>query len=245
MKKLVLILGLIISFMAMQVVLAQPAEGTITYVVKVNMHKTLPPDRAEMKEMIPEFNTYRNLLVFREGESFFKTLEEEDDEEFGDQDGPVRLHVRRPQNEYYFNYVSGRRITLREFFGKNYLIEDSIKILPWKLSTETKLIQGYSCKKATWFDQVRNQNVTAWYAESLKPFFGPEEYNSLPGTILEVDINDGERIITVEKITPGKLDKNDLVIPTKGQRTTEDEFRKMMEEQRKRMGGQGNIIIRN
>jgi GLPGLI family protein len=243
MKNLILIIGIVICFAAVHTVFAQ-VEGTIHYEMKVNMHKTLPPDRAEMKDMIPEFNIHHSKLAFNDNESLYTNVEDEEDEEFGQEGGP-RIRMRRPMNEYYYNRGTGKRITVQEFFGKHFLIEDSIKVLPWKLTNETKAVLGHNCKKATWYNEERKQNVVAWYAESLSPFIGPEIFNSLPGAVLQVDINDGERIITAEKIDSAKLEKGALKAPSKGQRTTEAEFRKMVEEQRRRMGGQGNIMIRN
>jgi GLPGLI family protein len=241
MKRLILILGVLISLAAAQVV----QEGTIQYEMKVNMHRSLPADRAEMKEMIPEFNIHQSKMSFKGTESFFMNLEEEEEDEFGDDAGPVQVRMRRPMNEYYFDFSKSKRVTMQEFLGKYFLIEDTVKVTPWKLLADTKTILGYECKKASWYNEERKQNVVAWYSDKLPAFLGPENFNSLPGTILEVDINDGERVITARKIGNDKLARNELRIPTKGEKITEAGFRKMIEEQRKRMGGNGNIIIRN
>jgi len=63
---------------------------------------------------------------------------------------------------------------------------------------------------------------------------------------VQVEINDGERVITLVKMEPRALKKGELKIPSGGTKITEKDFRKMMEEQMQRMGGRdGNIIIRN
>jgi GLPGLI family protein len=243
MKYLILILGIAVCVAAARVVFAQ--EGTIYYETKVNMHRGLPPERAEMKEMIPEFNFYQTKLLFNSTESLYVNIEDEPEEEaFGD-DGPVQIRMRRPMNEYYNNFAQGKRVTMQEFLGKNFLVEDSVKVLPWKLSSDVKTILGYECKKATWYNEERKQNVIAWYTEKLPPFLGPEIFNSLPGTIMEVDVNDGERVVTAKNIKLAKLGKGELKVPVKGQKTTEEDFRKFVEEQRRRMGSNGNVIIRN
>ena len=136
------------------------------------------------------------------------------------------------------------KIVQREFFGKQYLIRDTIRIHPWKLLEETKTIQGYSCKSATFVDPKRKQKIVAWYTEQIRPFLGPESFNTLPGTVLQVDINDGERIVTAEKIAFGALVKDELRIPTKGTKVTEEEFAKIVEETHKKMGGPDQVIIR-
>jgi GLPGLI family protein len=244
MKQLILLLGIVICLTAAHVVLGQQ-EGTIHYEMKVNLHRTLPGDRPEMKDMIPEFNIHKNKLVFSGAESLYVNVDGQEEEEFGDEDGPVQVRMRTPMNEYYFNFIASKRVAMQEFFGKYFLIEDSVKATPWKFADGSKTILGYDCKRATFFIEERKQSVTAWYTEKLPSFLGPETFNSLPGTILQIDINEGERVITATKISLDKPAKGELKAPTKGQKTTEEDFRKMVDEQHRRMGGNGNIMIRN
>jgi GLPGLI family protein len=242
MKKILLIIGLLVSMFAAYTLSAQ-SEGKISYELKVNMHRTLPPGREDMKEMMPEFNIHHDLLVYKDNESYYAPVEEELDEEEM-QDGGVHIRLRRPMSEYYFNTHQSTKIVQRDFFGKQYLIKDTIRIHPWKLSDETKTIQGYVCKSASFVDPKRKQKIVAWYTEQIRPFLGPELFNTLPGTVLQVDINDGERILTAEKIEFGILAKDELRIPTKGTKVTEEEFAKIMEETQKKMGGSDRVIIR-
>lgn len=244
MKKMLLIAGLLISLIAGQVVFGQGQEGAITYEVKVNLHKRFTDDQEGMKNMIPEFATHRDRLVFSGRESLYGPVEEESDE-FAGEDGGRALRIRRPRAQFYFDHASSRRIVAQEFAGKHYLISDSIVVTPWKLREESKTIQGYPCKQASYYNDARKQTVVAWYTPALPPLLGPEGFNSLPGTVLQVDINDGERVITVEKIEIRPLKKAELKIPTKGQHITEKEFQALVEEQRKRSGASGGVIIRN
>ena len=63
----------------------------------------------------------------------------------------------------------------------------------WILSNETKIINGYTCYKATsissnesgWVDNSKF-NITAWYTPKIPVPFGPIGYHGLPGLILEV-----------------------------------------------------------
>jgi len=246
MKRILLILGVLVSLTAAQYVFGQTTEGVISYEVKVNMHKRLPPDRQEMKNMIPEFNTHKDQLLFSATESLYKPVEEdEEDDEFASSDGGMRMKFKRPKTEHYVEQATSRRVRLQEFMGKDYRIEDTLKIQPWKFGSEIKTVAGYECRQATFFNEEQKQNVVAWYTDKLRPFLGPEGFNTLPGTVLQVDINDGERVITAQKIEARPLKKGELKAPTGGTKTTEKEFRKMMDEQMKRMGANGGIIIRN
>jgi GLPGLI family protein len=244
MKRIILLLGVLVSLTAAHVVLGQTTEGVIIYENKINTHRNLPPERQEMKHMIPEFRTSKEQLVFNANESLFKPVEE-DVEEADIEAGGARMVFRTPQNEFYVNQGTSRRALLQEFMGKKYLIEDSLKLMPWKLGNETKEVAGYTCKNATYFNEERKQTITAWYTDKLRPFLGPESFNTLPGATLLVDINDGERVITAQKIEARPLKKNELKMSGGGTKTTEAEFRKMREEQMQRMRANGaNVIIR-
>jgi GLPGLI family protein len=246
MKKILLILGLLVSVTAARVVFAQSTtEGLITYEVKMNLHRRFGPDQEVVKDRMPEYIIHKDQLYFNGTESLYKPVEEEEDDDFEEEHRGPRMQFRRPQAEHYFHQASSKRIVLQDFMGKKFLIEDSITVTPWKLGTEAKTIQGYECKQARYYNEERKQDIVAWYTDKLRPFLGPEGYNSLPGTVLQVDINAGERIITAQKIEFRQLTKSEMKVPNGGQRTTEKEFRKMMDEQRKRMGERGGMTIRN
>lgn len=239
-----MIVGILVSVAAGHLVFGQTTEGVIHYEVKVNMHRNLPPDRQGMKEMMPEFNVHKDVLFFNSNESLYKTADPEEAEDEEEGPGP-RMRIRRPRVEVYSNREKSELIRYQEFIGKRFIINDTLKVLPWKLGTETKELLGYTCKQASWFNEERKQNVVAWYTDKLLPFLGPEGMNSLPGTILQLDLNDGERFVTATKIESRPLQKGEMKIPSGGQRTTKAEFRKIMADHMKRMGGNGNIIIRN
>jgi GLPGLI family protein len=246
MKKILLILGLLVSATAARVVFAQStAEGLITYEVEVNMHRRFGPDQKIMKDRMPEYIIHKDQLYFNGAESLYKPVEEEEEEDNLEELRGPRTRFRRLQAEHYFNQALSKRIVLQDFMGKKFLIEDSITVTPWKLGTEVKTIQGYECKQARYYDEERKQDIVAWYTDKLRPFLGPEGYNSLPGTVLQVDIDAGERIITAQKIEFRPLKKSEMKIPNSGQRTTEKEFRQLIDEQHKRMGERGGMTIRN
>ena len=239
-----MLLGIIVCIAAAHFAIGQVSEGVITYEVKVNMHRTLPPDRQEMKNMMPEFRVSKDQLFFNPTESLHKGVEEEEDDDIEDGEG-MRMRMRRPQNEYYVNQREGKRVVLQEFLGKKYVIEDSLKVTPWKFGTESRVIKGYTCKQATYFNEERRQTIVAWYTDQLRPFLGPESFNTLPGGVLLVDINDGERTITATDIVAKTLKPNEFKFSPGGIKTTEAEFRKIRDEQMERMRANGaNIIIR-
>jgi GLPGLI family protein len=72
---------------------------------------------------------------------------------------------------------------------------------------------------------------------------GPDDFFGLPGLILHVDINEGERLITAQGIDLKTLDENEIVRPTEGKKISSDDFAelrdKKMEEMKQERGGKG------
>ena len=229
----------------LQSLFAQTAEGVITYEIKTNMHRNIPEHRQQMKEMIAEFSTEEAQLFFDPDESYYKPVEAEPEPDMeGNQRSGMRM--RRPRSEIYLNQGKSRIISLREFMGKKYLVEDTLRMRPWKIGTETKEIEGYLCRKATIIDDERKMNVVAWYADALRPFLGPDNFNTLPGAVLLVDVNDGERMLTAKVINLRPLEKNEIRIPNAKSKMSEQEYRDMVKAQRERMRANGqNFIIRD
>jgi len=244
MKKLILFLGLLACVTAVRVVQGQTAAttGVIRYEVKVNVHRRLPADRQDMKNVIPEFNTHQQELIFNQTESLYKPVED-DEEDMEAESSGMRMRFKRPQGLYYFDQAAARSVIQQDIMGKKYLVEDSLAILPWKFGAETKTILGYACKQASYYNEEQKRDVVAWYTDKLRPFLGPERYNSLPGAVLQIDVNAGELTITAQKVEPRTLKKNELKAPTGGERITTAQFQKLAQEQAQRMsrgpGGPG------
>jgi len=254
MKRLILLLGAIVSLAAgINVISAQSTEGVINYDVKINMHRRIPKEREAMKAMIPEFRTEKQQLFFNGNESLYKRVIEDSEEDMGSGSGGgggMQIKMQTPKIEIFLDNASQMRVSLQEFMGKEYLIADTLKVSPWKFGTEVKTVQGYECKQAFYTDESRpdqKMEVTAWYTDKIRPFLGPERFQSLPGTILAVDVNNGERVIVAQSIELRSLKRNELKKPSNGIKVTQAEYRAMVDEQIKKMGGGpgGGFIIRN
>lgn len=112
------------------------------------------------------------------------------------------------------DYKSGTVKDQLELLGKKYKIEQDIVKHKWKILNEIKEIEGYLCMKAETTDTTKNQIIHAWFTDVIPSMGGPEGFGGLPGLILELDINDGEVLVTatdVDLVTPVKK----LPIPKK------------------------------
>ena len=74
------------------------------------------------------------------------------------------------------------------FLRHNILTEDLPK-LDWKILTETKLIGGKKCQKATC--SLGGRNYVAWFCAELPYPVGPYKFTGLPGLIFELESLDG------------------------------------------------------
>lgn len=65
------------------------------------------------------------------------------------------------------------------------------------IENEYKQIAGYKCQKAMSTDG----KIIAWFTEQIKIKDGPDKYCNLPGLILKINKNHGQKIIVAKKIT--------------------------------------------
>ncbi|MBA4055198.1 MAG: hypothetical protein C0490_10835 [Marivirga sp.] len=217
--------------------LSQKKEGKITYSIKSNIPRSLPKDR-EMKNMISEFYPSNIELIFNATKSLSTPVA-------SDEDGPTVEKSRAPllqSPKVYLNLETFEAVSMVEFMGEDYLIPDKLTMKAWKFEADTKTIMKYDCKKATLIDTLNFngrpliQTIVAWYAPDLRPFLGPETYHSLPGAVLEINLNEGEKVIRAIDIKMQTLKKNRLKIPTKGKRVTQLEFQTIVAEGMKKIG---------
>lgn len=93
----------------------------------------------------------------------------------------------------------------RESMGANFAVATKISDYKWNITNETKMIDNYSCLKATCLIKNRGQGgavfdkeVVAYFCPELNYQFGPREFCGLPGLILEVVVDN--TVIGLESI---------------------------------------------
>ncbi|GAA4398709.1 hypothetical protein GCM10023187_09580 [Nibrella viscosa] len=126
------------------------------------------------------------------------------------------------------NFDKEKKIEIMEMLGKTYVIDDSLRTPRWKVTNKIKEVAGHICMSAETMDSVKNQKVTAWFAQDIPVQAGPEQYFGLPGLILELDINDGDALITATKVEFKPIDKEIPKPKAKGKKITEKEYNKLI-----------------
>src|SRR5687767_13092801 len=87
------------------------------------------------------------------------------------------------KNIVYNDYASGTTITQKPVFEETFLVQDSLVNIKWKITSDTRNIAGFECRKAigTIDDTI---TVFAFYTDEILINAGPESVNGLPGMIL-------------------------------------------------------------
>jgi GLPGLI family protein len=245
-----------IALMAISTLSAQQKEGTILYEKKQNMYKNLPNE--QMKAFIPEFRTSNHMLLFSDSISVYRLIPEVDapDPFAGGGGGGVTIRMSGGADggDLYKNFAQQKGLQSTEMGGKNFLIVDTLKPQPWKLTEETKKKLGYTCYKATRKTTAprmmmrsmsvggpnsgdtiksnapastpREMEIVAWFTNDIVTPAGPENYGLLPGLILEIDVDNGTTVFKATEVK-ASLNKKELKEPTKGKPIGRQEFQKL------------------
>lgn len=158
----------------------------------------------------------------------------------------------------YKNVKSNTQLQEQEFYGKKFLINDTLQSIQWRLESETKQIGNYSCFKATasiptndltWYsfswDKLRNTSesdstqvkevkmtaVEAWYTPQIPVRHGPLEYWGLPGLILEVSADNTTMLCSKLVLNPDEV--IEISAPSKGKVVSKNEYQVIITEKMK------------
>ena len=232
------IIALLFALVIFQWATAQVKEGKIVFEEKIDVHRRIPKENEQMRAMLPQFRTNKYELLFADNKSLYQKQEEETDLSEQPQGGMV-MRFGGADNIYFKDFTLQKSIEKRDLMEKEFIVEDSIRNITWKLvDGETKTILNHVCKKATGKSE-RGLDLVAWYTEDILLSSGPAQFSGLPGLILALDIAEGEIVITAQEINDS-VKKTDIKAPTKGKKVTPAEFAKI----RKELLGNGNGPVR-
>jgi GLPGLI family protein len=158
--------------------------GKIEFEMKKNQHKQLDDEGnsesewiKELKKNMPKFVTETYSLSFNENKSVYKLEKENTDNKY--------LWGGKPsETDIVLQDLKANRISFqRDVYEKTYLIQDSSRVLDWRITDETRDIAGFECRKAVTkiCDSVY---VVAFYTDQIPVSAGPESFGGLPGMIL-------------------------------------------------------------
>jgi len=196
------------------------------------------------------------VLTFNKEESIF-----EEDEKLDAMSGATDSWGKNfsPGNQYK-NVKTNSFVQNQEFYGKQFLVKDSLQKIDWKMESETKQIGNYTCFKATasipnselnWYNfswndirqsasteeneekEIEMTEVVAWYSPQIPVSQGPSEFWGLPGLILEVNI--GNTTMLCSKIVINPEEKTKIEAPEKGKLVAKMEYKEIITGKMKEM----------
>jgi GLPGLI family protein len=196
------------------------SKANIEFEVRINQHKAMGEGIwADMaKENVPQFSvTYYN-YAFADNKSVYQFSRFDPKNKV-----PWSNEENEAENIWYNDYNKGVFCNRKEIAGENYLLKDTLGNLEWRLINESRVIAGFTCRKAVTkiFDSVY---VFAFYADEITISGGPQTLHGLPGMILGVTI---PRMYTSWIATKVELTVDDkkIVSPSKGKVKTVTELK--------------------
>jgi len=254
MKKLTFILLLSACFS-----FSQNFQGKAYYMSKISVDKSFMDNprtaqyRGYMEKMLKQ-NTEKNyILEFNSTESMYKEQTKLDVDDGRSGYNWMAQYVGDNIGKLYKNVSDQVTVNETEFMGRFFLLTDSISDQKWKMSGETKKIGKYTCYKATYEKEVKeqtfsfgswnnegNQNknvgktrkveVVAWFTPEIPIATGPSWYGGLPGLILE--ISDDKTSVLCTKIVMNPTEKSKIKRPKKGKVIATSDFLVLQDEKR-------------
>jgi GLPGLI family protein len=248
-------------------VFSQNFSGSATYKTaskipfKMDSPEMTPERKKMMEERMAQAMQKEFELIFNRNESIYKEVVELEKEGQG---GMRWMSMMAGGGgTLYKNLSTSTYLDKIEFFGKQFLITDTLEKLNWKLQKETKAIGKYQCNLATTQrvvtltrsetlnDESRDTtyqdtiDITAWYTMQVPVSNGPAQYGGLPGLIME--LNDGQTTMLCTRVSIKPGEEVEINKPEGGEEVSQEEYKKItrekIEEMRRmyrRPGGRGS-----
>lgn len=230
MKKIILSFCLAGSLMNMA---AQ--SGRITYKETIKFDIKLEGEQSEQfAGLLPKENTSEKMLTYTPQESLFETAAKEEEAPQEMSGGGVFVMYSQSNDKMFVDLKNQKRIEQRDFMGRMFLVESEMDTLKWKMTGNSRKILDYVCMEAT--TERDADKITVWFTPEIPVPSGPGELHGLPGLILGVDINNGNRVTMAIKAEPGDIAAKGIERPKKGKKVTRAEYEKIVAEKNKEMG---------
>jgi GLPGLI family protein len=134
----------------------QSKTGTSDFKSRLEGNKQITPEMQKMiEERMKGMFEKTFILNFDKSASIYKEEEKLEAPGMQQMGGMRMMNSMMGGGGTHYKNVKTKSYTVdKEFMGKEFLIQDSLPKLVWKMETETRMIGGYNCMKATAVRQV-------------------------------------------------------------------------------------------
>ena len=221
MKTIYLLVSFLFSIVSLQAQQVFLERGKIEFERTTNVIKRLEDDMDEesssfydaLKKQLPATkSSYFNLYFDRD-----KTLYEPGREVEAVKKVPEWLTGPAEDNIVFTDLASQSFSSLKTVFENSYNIQDSLRKAEWKITSDTRMIAGFECRKATTI-LMDSVFVFAFYTEQIITRGGPESFAGLPGMILGIAIPRMHTTWFATKVVTSDPKINSIVPPKKGKK---------------------------
>jgi GLPGLI family protein len=201
-----------------------PTAGTITFERNINTYGIIQKMVDKQKDnpfMGTVFDSYKktekqfkilqSTLYFSDQKTLFKPTE---DLSVQNQFFSNSAELKQI-NTVYSDCNSGQQIIQKKVFEETFLVKDSIRHIDWKMTSETRDIAGYTCRRANAI-VMDSIYVVAFYTEQIPVSSGPEGFAGLPGMILGIALPHDNVTWFAKTVTDQVIDPKVLIPPAKG-----------------------------
>jgi GLPGLI family protein len=199
-------------------------SGKIEFERRVNVHAQMEEMEEnewfeKIKAQMPKFNSTYFDLVFDTARSMYKPGREPETP------NPFKMFGGGPatENIVFTNFVAKTVTANKVVYEQKFYVQDSIRVMDWKLKDEIRTIANFKCRKAVGriCDSVY---VVAFFTEDIPVSGGPEMFGGLPGMIMELAIPRLHTTWVANKLEVAATRDADFVVVEKGKKVNEKQL---------------------
>ena len=246
MKTFCLIASFLFSFVSVEAQQIFIEKGKIEFERTTNLYKRLEDDMSEndhsfydaLKKNLPEFKSnYFNLYFDKD-----KTLYEPGREVELARKVPDWMTGPAEDNVVYSDLAAQSFSSQKTVFENVFNIQDSLRKAEWKITSDTRTIAGFQCRKATTL-LMDSVFVFAFYTDQIITRGGPESFAGLPGMILGIAIPRMHTTWFATKLITSDPKISLIAPPKKGKKTNVIALKSTLNTSLKQWGKYGQRFI--
>jgi len=235
MKKLMLVL---ISITIVIIAAAQDnTSGMVIYEEVDKIDIQIDNITPEMAAMIPKENTNKTVLYFNPKTSLYENYQADSEGVIEESEGGMHIMISQPDNIVFSDFDNKVITEQKEFMTRTFLIESDMEKREWKITGNQKKILNMPCIEAE--SGSGDDIIKVWFTPAIPVSTGPSKLAGLPGVILEMEADSGNKRIVAKDIS-FNLEEDKIKKPKKGKKVTKEKFEEIVAAKTKEMGVEGN-----